>query len=144
MSGPSRDDVSASGVKGIRVQEILDVKKSVLALELATDGPSLDSVASDPEISSPGLALAGYTARVPRGRMWVFGETEMTYLGSLPEGAGREHLSRLFSFDVPAVFVTKGQAVPGDFLELAQEKGVPVIVSHRSTKEFYHRIKPFL
>jgi len=90
------------------------------------------------------LALAGYTARVPRGRMWVFGETEMTYLASLPVETAREHVARLFTYDVPAIFVTKGQAVPDDFLEIAREKGVPVIVSRRSTKEFYHRIKPFL
>jgi HPr kinase/phosphorylase len=144
VSGPSRDDVSAGGAKGIRVQEILDVKRSILGLEVATEGPSLDVVASDPEIASPGLALAGYTARVPRGRMWVFGETEMTYLDSLPAETAREHLSRLFSFDVPAVFVTKGQTIPADFLAAAEENGVPVILSRRSTKAFYHRIKPFL
>lgn len=144
MTGPSQPGGQPAGEKRIRVQEILDVKRSVLALEVRTEGVPLDRSAADAEISSPGLALAGYTARIPKGRMWVFGETEMTYLASLPEEEVRGHLERLFSFDVPAVFVTKGQKVPAYFLEVAQAKGVPVIVSGRSTKEFYQRIKPFL
>jgi HPr kinase/phosphorylase len=105
---------------------------------------SLERRASDPDVSSPGLALAGYTARVPEGRMWVFGETEMTYLATLTPATAREHLHRLFSFDVPAIFVSKGQAVPDAFLEVATEHGVPVIRSRRSTKFVYQRLKPYL
>ena len=135
---------SAPSVKSLTVQEILDVKRDTLALEVLTPGVSLERRASDPDVSSPGLALAGYTARVPEGRMWVFGETEMTYLGTLSPEAARENLDRLFSFDVPAIFVSKGQAVPQVFLEIAQRHGVPVILSRRSTKYVYQRLKPFL
>jgi len=130
--------------KSITVQELLDVKRTILDLVLLNEGVPLDRPVSDPEVASPGLALAGYTARVPLGRVWVFGETEMTYLASVPEPTRREHLGRLFTYDVPAVFVTKGQAVSPDFLEEAGQQGVPVIVSRRSTREFYHRLKPFL
>ena len=76
--------------------------------------------------------------------MWVFGETEMTYLSTLEQEIAREHLVRLCSFDVPAIFVTKGQPVPEFFLEVAAESHVPVILSRRSTKEVYRRLKPFL
>ncbi len=144
MSGPSPAGDPGNGVRAITVQELLDVKMSKLALEVLTEDVPLDRVVADPEISSPGLALAGYTDRVPSGRIWVFGETEMTYLSSLGESAVREHLSGLLSYDVPAVFVTKGQSVSPLFLQTARENGVPVILSGRSTKEFYHRIKPFL
>ena len=37
----------------------------------------------DAEVASPGLALAGYTARFAPNRMHVLGETEITYLNSL-------------------------------------------------------------
>jgi len=131
-------------VKSITIQEILAVKRDTLALEVLTPGVPLDRKASDPDVSSPGLALAGYTARVPGGRMWVFGETEMTYLATLPPEQARENLLRLFTFDVPAIFVTKGQAVPDFFLEVARERNVPVILSRRSTRMVYQRLKPFL
>lgn len=131
-------------MKSITIQEILAVKRDTLALEVLTPDVSLDRRASDPDVSSPGLALAGYTARVPGGRMWVFGETEMTYLASLPPEVARDHLLRLCAFEVPAIFVTKGQAVPDYFLDAARERGVPVILSRRSTREVYQRLKPFL
>jgi HPr kinase/phosphorylase len=138
---------SSSGAptgRSISVQEILDSKRETLALELLNPGTPLDRLTSDPDISSPGLALAGYTARIPGGRMWVFGETEMTFLETLSPKVARERLERLFTFDVPAVFITKGQEAPPYYVEAASAHRVPVLRSHRSTRELYHRLKPFL
>jgi HPr kinase/phosphorylase len=105
---------------------------------------SLASTTDDPDITSPGLALAGHTARVPAGRMWVFGETEMSYIEALDQDDARGRLADFFAFGVPAAFVTKKQNVPGFFLDVASEFGVPVLRSGRSTKEFYRRLKPYL
>ena len=76
--------------------------------------------------------------------MWVFGETEMTYLASLSEQEASECLEAFFSCGVPAAFVTKAQQVPPYFLEVARTHSVPVLVSAKTTKEFYRRIKPYL
>jgi HPr kinase/phosphorylase len=107
-------------------------------------GVSLDRITDDPDVTSPGLALAGHTARVPGGRMWVFGETEMTYLSALDEREAAARLDALFSLGVPAAFVTKGQRVPDSFLAVANSHGVPVLRSAKTTKEFYRRLKPYL
>ena len=128
----------------ISVQELLDARGEVLELEVLTEGVSLDATTDDPDVTSPGLALAGHTARVPDGRMWVFGETEMTYIATLAPDEARDRLASFFSFGVPAAFVTKSQAVPSFFLEVAREHGVLVLRSGRSTKEFYRRLKPYL
>lgn len=130
--------------KRISVKEIVDAKRESLGLELMNEGVDLDRFTDDSDITSPGLALAGHTARVPDGRLWVFGETEMTYMGTLDEAGARARLQAFFSFDVPAVFVTKGQGVPGYFLEIATGRGIPVLRSTASTRDFYRRIKPFL
>jgi HPr kinase/phosphorylase len=53
-------------------------------------------------------------------------------------------LAGLFQFEIPAVFVTKGQEVPAVFAELADAQGIPVLRSQLSTKEFYRRVKPYL
>jgi HPr kinase/phosphorylase len=139
---PSRSN-SHSG-KSITIQEILDAKSDALGLELLTPGVPLDRRAFDADVSGPGLALSGFTDRVPLGRMWVFGETEMTYLASLPVAEARENLGELFAFEIPAVFVSKGQDVPDFFLEVARSRGVPVILSHLTTKDLYQRVKPYL
>src|SRR5690606_15268614 len=124
--------------------ELLAARAEVLELELLNEGVSLEPETDDPDITSPGLALAGHTIRVPSGRMWVFGEAEMTYIASIGEEAARGRLDAFFSFGVPAAFVTKKQKVPDFFLEVAGRHGVPVLRSAKSTKEFYRRIKPYL
>jgi len=128
----------------LSVQELLENKRESLALELLTPGVDLDRVVDDADISSPGLALAGYTKRVPEGRMQVFGETEMTYLATLSEIEVEERIEGLFAFDIPAVFVTKGQRVPEVMARIAAAAGIPVFRSNLSTKDFYLRIKPYL
>ncbi|MEX2467192.1 MAG: HPr(Ser) kinase/phosphatase [Gemmatimonadota bacterium] len=130
--------------KRISVREVLDVKRETLGLELMNAEVSLDGTTDDADITSPGLALAGHVARVPDGRFWVFGETEMTYIAALDEAEARQRLTRFFSFDIPAVFVTKGQEIPGYFVELASARSIPVLRSMESTKNFYRRLKPFL
>lgn len=116
----------------------------MLELELLNPDVGLDRLTHDADLTSPGLALAGHTSRVPSGRFWVFGETEMTYLATLDEAAARTRLGTLLAFEVPGAFVTKGQSVPAYFLDVAGEMGVPVLRSKKSTKDFYRWIKPYL
>jgi len=127
----------------ITVREILEAKQETLALEALTE-VGLERQAGDPDVTAPGLALAGYTARVVDGRMWVFGETEMAYLATLDPSEASARLDVLFGFDVPAVFVSKGLDVPDYFLRAASAHDVPVLRSPRTTKEVYQLLKPFL
>lgn len=128
----------------LTVGELLGVKRERLQLEVLTPEMSLDRPVEDPDISSPGLSLTGFTERVPSGRMQVFGETEMTYLATLDVASQEDRLRGLFAFPIPAVFVTKGQEVAPHFLQIATEAGIPVIRSALTTRDFYQRIKPFL
>jgi HPr kinase/phosphorylase len=48
------------------------------------------------------------------------------------------------SYELPCVFVTKGQSVPRELLKLSGERGIPVIRSKLRTSEFYRRISPYL
>ncbi len=144
LPGDAACEDSLIAKKSVGIAEILEAKRETLSLEVLTADVPLDRTASDPDITSPGLALAGHTARTPRGRMWVFGETEMSYLSAMDEEDARIRLRDLFVFDVPVVFVTKGQAVPDYFIAEARAAGVPVVRSSHSTKYFYERIKPFL
>jgi len=128
----------------LSVRELAENRGESLALELLTADADLDREVADADISSPGLALAGYTNRVPQGRMQVFGETEITYLATLSESERRDRLRGLFGFEIPAVFVTKGQELPEVMVRLANDAGIPVYRSALATKEFYLRIKPYL
>jgi HPr kinase/phosphorylase len=128
----------------LRIGDLIGRPGDFLQLESLTGDLGLDRPIPDPEVASPGLALAGYTSRFMPRRLHVLGETEITYLASLPPEQRRASLEGFFAFDLPAVFVTKGQEVPAELLELARAKGVPVLRTRLKTAEFYKRIKPVM
>jgi HPr kinase/phosphorylase len=128
----------------LTVDELLRTKKEPLALELLTDGRGLVREIHNPDISSPGLVLTGYTERFPSDRVQVLGETEVSFLESLDEDRRRSAITAFLSFDIPVIFITKGQAPPEPLIEVANQVGTPVILSELKTSEFYTRIKPFL
>ncbi len=128
----------------LRLRDLLNRKGNPLQLEPLTGDLGLERLVPDAEVASPGLALAGYTERFAPRRLHVLGETEITYLAALAAEVRRRALEGLFAFDLPCLFVTKGQEVPAELLELARARGVPVIRTKLKTAEFYRRIKPVL
>jgi HPr kinase/phosphorylase len=128
----------------LTVDELLRSKKESLALELLTDGRGLHREINNPDISSPGLVLTGYAERFPADRMQVLGETEISFLESLDDDRRAAAVAAFLDFDIPVIFVTKGQEPPEPLLEMANQVGTPVIRSELKTSDFYTRIKPFL
>ena len=130
-------------MKPLTIEALLQTKGQVLALE-PLDQSSLQRPIQDATISSPGLVLAGFTDRFPKGRIQVLGETEIRFLYSLDPDAQRKSLETFFSLDMPGVIVTKGQKVPALMLEIAAQHGVPVLRSRLKTGDFYRRLQPYL
>jgi HPr kinase/phosphorylase len=128
----------------LRLGDFVSRRGDPLQLEALTGELGLDRQMPEAEVAGPGLALAGYTGRFAPNRLHVFGETEITYLTSLTPEERKKSLEKFFSFDLFCIFVTKGQEVPAEMLELARAKGVPVLRSKLKTAEFYRRIKPIV
>jgi HPr kinase/phosphorylase len=128
----------------LTLNRLLERMRERLQLEHVPGTGGLDRVVASPNISSPGLVLAGYVERFPAHRLQVLGETEITYLGQLDQAARRRIVELFFSFRMPGVFITKGQEPPTDLVELAGAAGVPLLRSNLKTNEFYTRIKPWL
>ena len=126
----------------LTIRDLLARKGDPLQLEPLTGELGLDRPIPDPEVASPGLALAGYTSRFMPRRLHVLGETEISYLNSLEASERKSRLEKFFEFDLPCVFVTKGQEVPRELLDLARLRGIPLVRSRLKTAEFYRRIKP--
>lgn len=123
---------------------LIERMKDTLELELLSPAVGLDREITSPEASSPGLVLAGYINRFPYQRIQVFGQTEISYIESLPQEQRVLNLRQLFGFPIPCAIITKGQEPPEPLLELAAEAGVPIVRSRLKTAELYRLIKPFL
>jgi HPr kinase/phosphorylase len=128
----------------LTVARMLERLQVPLQLEHVTETNGLERVLENPDVSSPGLAVAGYVERFPSWRVQVLGETEVMYLRSLSSEVRRKHLTTFFSFPIPCVFITKGQMPGPDMIELATKAGIALIRSQLKTNEFYTRIKPWL
>lgn len=126
----------------LTIRDLLARKGDPLQLEPLTGELGLDRPIPDPEVASPGLALAGYTSRFMPRRLHVLGETEISYLNALEPAERKARLEKFFAFELPCVFVTKGQDVPQELLDLARLRGIPLVRSRLKTAEFYRRIKP--
>ena len=128
----------------LAVGSLLDQLGTLLELERVTGSAGLERPIPGADVSSPGLALAGFVARFASERIQVFGETEVTYLHSLDATTRRANLAQFFRFPIPCVFVTKGLELPPEVPEEATRAGVAVLRSALKTNEFYIRIKPWL
>ncbi len=128
----------------LTVAQLIERTRDALQLEHIEGTDGLEKAIENPNVSSPGLALAGFVDRFPSTRLQVIGETEMLYLRSLDSDTRRARLTTFFSFPMPCLFITKGQRPGPDLTELAARVGVGVITSGLKTNEFYTRIKPWL
>ena len=128
----------------LTVKRLLDRMRDRLQLEHVESTDGLEREIASPHVSSPGLALAGYTERFASHRLQVLGETEVTYLRSLSDDKRRRILKDFFKFQIPCVFLTKGLKPPAGMIEEATFAGVAVLCSGLKTNEFYNRIKPWL
>ena len=128
----------------ISLARIFEAKGEILALEVMSGAESLERTVANPDVSSPGLGLAGYTDGFPRGRIQVFGQTEMSYLATLSPDVASARLAQVLQHDIPALVVTRGLEIPEYFSERAAASGVPVFRSQLITGEFYRLLKPYL
>ena len=125
-------------MKPLTVSDLVARKGKVLQLEILTDDVGLDRPIRVPQVSSPGLVLAGYVKRFPAKRVHVLGETEVEYLRSLSVEDRRKAWEGLINFDLPCVFVTKGQRFPKEpnFRLQSSTSG-----SHRTSPRFLRHVR---
>ncbi|HXV16966.1 MAG TPA: HPr(Ser) kinase/phosphatase [Gemmatimonadaceae bacterium] len=128
----------------LTVRKFLETAGESLSLEDIGNGVGIDTVIPNADVSSPGLALAGYVDRFVAERLQVLGETEVTYLTSLSAAERERILASFFAFRMPAVVVTKNQDPPAELREAAAKSEIPLLRTKLKTAEFYRRIKPVL
>ena len=128
----------------LTVGRLLETMSETLELEYLGEPDELAREITSGEAASPGLVLSGYTDRFVPDRTQVLGETEISYLWSLPAERRGELLARYLAFPIPCLIVTKGQELPPELETGAREARIPLMRSQLKTSEFYRRLKPFL
>jgi len=115
-----------------------------LALRIVAGSDGLKNIIREEELHRSGLALTGFTALFPEGRIQLLGNTEMLYLRQLNASDRRETLERLFSFKLPCVIATAGNRVFSLLRELADTHKIPLLATPIVTTKFAAQISSYL
>ena len=127
-----------------RVGALLDDRKFDLRLTLVAGKRGLSRKISSSRIQKPGLVLAGFTEYLHKERLQVFGNTEMSYLASLPRDRAREVLRSFFAQEIACLVVTKGLPVPPELVAAAEEANVPVLQTSHLSSNFIESVQNYL
>ena len=93
-----------------------------------------DSILIDtPEVSRPGLALAGFFEIFDAERIQIIGNAERHYLEALPDDKRRTHIFDYINARPVAVIYSTDNKVFPEMLEAAQQVGVPILRSKTKT-----------
>ncbi len=88
---------------------------------------------SAPEVSRPGLALAGFFEIFNAERIQIIGNAERQYLESLSPAERRARIFDYINARPVAVIYSTGKEIFPDMLEAAQNAGVPILRSEEKT-----------
>lgn len=86
-----------------------------------------------PDISRPGLQLAGYFDHFEPMRLLVMGNVEISYLAKLSEAERLITFDRLFSYRFPALIICRDTAPDPQCLAMAKKHNVTLLRSREAT-----------
>ena len=139
---PGRLDCAA--MDAIRVGALLDDKKFDLRLALVSGKRGLSRRISSARIQKPGLVLAGFTEYLHKERIQIFGNTEMSYLRTLPQARAVEVLDHFLAQDVSCLVVTKDLEPTPETIAASERHGVPVLRTSHLSSQFIEAVQSYL
>lgn len=96
------------------------------------------------DIHRPGLQFAGYFEHFTYDRIQIVGRTEYTYFSHMDSETRRDVLDKFFSYEVPALIVSRGLTVKPDVIEMAKKHNRVVLATKRNTTRLINRLSNYL
>lgn len=97
-----------------------------------------------PDLSRPGLQLAGYFDHFEPMRLQVMGNVEISYLAKLSPAERAMTLDRLFSYKFPALIISRDTTPYPECLAMAQKHNVTLLRSREVTSTIISAIISYL
>jgi len=123
--------------KKLYIQDLLGKTGNIdLQIRLVSGEKGLNREITGSEMNRPGLTLAGFYDFFAFDRIQIFGLGETAYVNQLSEKQKRETYEQYFSYSVLCCVFTHDVMPDEQFLSIAAEKGVPVMVTRHMTTKF--------
>ena len=117
----------------------VSLAKIIEKMELVNLTPEIDTKAirvNQPDINRLALQLTGFYEHFPTDRVQVIGHVEHTYLEEMDVERRKEILTEILSMKVPCIIYCRDIQPTANMLEIARQKGVPILVSKKTTSNF--------
>ncbi len=125
----------------VALQECIDK----MNLECLTPEVELEDIKiTQSDINRPALQLAGFFDYFDHHRVQIIGHVENTYMENQGMDYSKEMMGRIMSYKVPCIVFCRNMEVPGEFLELAKEHGVPILRTKQTTSSFSSELNRWL
>jgi HPr kinase/phosphorylase len=128
----------------LNVDALLSPQAEHLKLVLIAGKDGLTRPLTTSRIQKPGLALAGYTEHLHSDRLQVLGNTEISYLATLPPARQTEIVDALFRKGLTCVVVTKNLVIPKIMSDAAQRASTPLMLTSLISSAFIRQVEAFL
>ncbi len=113
----------------VPIREVLAHPELQKRLTLRAGASGLGRVITHPRVQKSGLVLVGHSQGVVPSRIQVLGETEISYLESLPPDERSVRVEFLLSLQFSLLVVTRGVDPLPELIEGAERTGTPLAVS---------------
>ncbi len=104
--------------------------------EICIPGNYENILVTTPEVSRPGLAVAGFFEVFDEDRLQIIGYAEHRYLSGLPEEERTKRITDFVNAKPVGIIFTTGQTIFEELTEAAVKVGVPVLRTNEHTSPF--------
>lgn len=96
------------------------------------------------DVNRAGLALTGYMEYFAYERIQIIGMGEYNYFKNVDKERRAEVLDKMFSYEIPALLVTRGLQVDEDILEAAKKHKRIILSSKKNTTKIINKLYNYL
>ena len=136
--------MSSIAPQELTVETLLAERGREMDLSVVGGSSGLSNRISTPELNRPGLAFAGFYDVFAYDRIQMLGNTEMSYLRSLPPDDRAKRLEHTFGFRIPCIIITNANEMPRDAMEIADRHGIPLLGSSLPTTRLVSLLNTYL
>lgn len=124
----------------VRTKDLLE--NFNLTLIAGKDGIHRQITTSD--ISRPGMEMTGYFKFYPKERLQLIGRTEMAFYLGLTDEEKLDRAVQMCTDVTPGIVVSRGMTIPKELIQAANDSGVPILHSPRTTTRVISRLTNYL
>ncbi len=128
------------------MNKTVSIKKVIedLNLEVVYMPEGVDYEVTSSDVNRPGLQYAGYFDYFAHDRIQIVGQGEYKYFEHLDLKTRGERLDKLFSYEIPAMIVTRGLKVNEDAINYAKVHKRILLSTTMNTTRFINKISNYL